>query len=256
LVETAVRCALQLYSVRDAAARDFAGTIEQVGRLGLDGVELAGLHGHEPGRVREWLDAAALEVAGMHVGLDELEADAEPLYRAAESLGAELLVVGWLPPSLESTVTRSYVDRLDRVSRAARGAGLGLAFHTHDAELGTADDGSVLLDRLLADAPQLDLELDLGWAWVAGRDPGALLAELGARCRIVHVKDFADRDDPTSFTSVGEGAVPFSDALRTADDVEWLVAEQDDGFRPDELAAAARSAAAVLGLRGQLVRTA
>ena len=249
-----MRCALQLYSVRAAAERDLAGTIEHVGRLGLDGVELAGLFGHEPGRVREWLDTAGLEVAGIHVGLDELEADAAPLYGAAESLGSELLVVGWLPPSLDSEVTRSYVERLDRASRAARDAGLALAFHTHDAELGTADDGSVLLDRLLADAVELELELDLGWAWVAGRDPGALLAELGPRCRIVHVKDFADRGDRTSFTSVGEGAVPFADALRAADEVEWLVAEQDDGFVPDELSAAARSAAAVLELREQLAR--
>ena len=248
-----MRCALQLYSVRDTAARDLAATIEQVGRFGLDGVELAGLHGHEPGRVREWLDTAGLVVAGMHVGLDELEADAQTVYGAAEALGSELLVVGWLPPSLDSAVTRSYVERLDRASRATRDAGRRLAFHTHDAEFGTAEDGSVMLDRLLADAPQLGLELDLGWAWLAGRDPGALLAALGPRCRIVHVKDFADRDR-SSFTSVGEGRVPFADALRDAADVEWLVAEQDNAFVPDELSAAARSAAAVLELRAQLAQ--
>ena len=247
-----MRCALQLYSVRGEAARDLAGTIDQVGRLGLDGVELAGLHGHEAARVREWLDAAGLEVAGMHVGLDELEADARALYRDAETLAASVLVVGWLPASLESTVTRSYVERLDRASRAAREEGFRLAFHTHDAELGVADDGSVLLDRLVADAPQLELELDLGWAWIAGRDPGEVLASLGSRCRIVHVKDFADRGDRTSFTSVGEGAVPFDDALAGARDVEWLVAEQDEGFVPDELSAAARSAAAGLELRERL----
>ena len=249
-----MRCALQLYSVRGEAARDLAGTIDQVGRLGLDGVELAGLHGHEASRVREWLDAAGLEVAGMHVGLDELEADPRPLYRDAEALAASVLVVGWLPASLESAVTRSYVERLDRTSRAAREEGLRLAFHTHDAELGVADDGSVLLDRLVADAPQLELELDLGWAWIAARDPGEVLASLGPRCRVVHVKDFADRGDRTSFTSVGEGAVPFDDALAAARDVEWLVAEQDEGFVPDELSAAARSAAAVLELRERLAR--
>ena len=139
-----------------------------------------------------------------------------------------------------------------RPSRAAYEEGFRLAFHTHDAELGVADDGSVLLERLVADAPQLELELDLGWAWIAGRDPGEVLASLGSRCRIVHVKDFADRGDRTSFTSVGEGAVPFDDALAGARDVEWLVAEQDEGFVPDELSAAARSAAAVLELRERL----
>jgi len=247
-----VRCGLQLYSVREEAARDLAGTIEHVGRLGLDGVELAGLHGHEAARVREWLDGAALEVAGVHVGLDELEADPGALYRDARALAAGLLVVGWLPASLESAVTRSYVERLDRASRAARDEGLRLAFHTHDAELRAADDGSVLLDRLLADAPQLELELDLGWAWIAGRDPGEVLASLGPRGPIVHVKDFADRGDRTSFTSVGEGTVPFEDALAGAAHVEWLVAEQDEGFVPDERSAAARSAAGVLELRERL----
>jgi sugar phosphate isomerase/epimerase len=242
--------------VRGEAARDLAGTIEEVGRLGLDGVELAGLHGNEAVRVREWLDAAGLEVAGMHVGLDELEADPGALYRDAEALATRLLVVGWLPASLESAVTRIYVERLDRASRAAGDEGFRLAFHTHDGELGVADDGSVLLDRLVADAPQLELELDLGWAWIAGRDPGEVLASLGSRCRIVHVKDFADRDDATSFTSVGEGAVPFDEALAAAGDVEWLVAEQDDGFVPDELSAAARSAAGVLDLRARLARAA
>jgi sugar phosphate isomerase/epimerase len=251
-----VRCALQLYSVRGEAARNLEQTIEWVGRLGLDGVELAGLHGHEPERVRAWLDAAALAVAGTHVAIDELEGDPVPLYRAAEALGTDLVVVGWLPPSLDSRVTRAYVDRLDRAARAATEAGLRLAFHTHDAELGVADDGSVMLDRLLADAPLLELELDLGWAWIAGRDPGEMLAQIGGRGRIVHVKDFAVRGDRSSFTSVGEGAVPFVDALRGAPDVEWLVAEQDEAFRPDEPAAAERSAAAVLDLRDLLAPSA
>ena len=36
--------ALQLYSVRDAMAEDFAGTIKKVKEMGYDGVEFAGLH--------------------------------------------------------------------------------------------------------------------------------------------------------------------------------------------------------------------
>jgi sugar phosphate isomerase/epimerase len=244
-----VRCALQLYSVRSAAARDFEGTLERIGDMGLDGVELAGLHGHDPGKVRGWLDRAGLEAAGLFVRLEDLETNARAAYEAAGTLGTSRVVVEWLPPSRESAVTRSYVARLDRASRQTRDAGLGLGFHTHDAELLEADDGSVLLDRLVAEAPQLELELDLGWAWVAGRDPGEVLAALDGRCRAVHVKDFADRADPSSFTSVGEGAVPFLDAMRRAGSLEWIVAEQDDAFVPNELGAAARSAAALLRLR-------
>ena len=97
-------------------------------------------------------------------------------------------------------------------------------------------------------------------------DPGEQLlpgngVERVRRMKVVldDVPDFgiialADRGDRTSFTSVGEGAVPFDDALAAARDVEWLVAEQDEGFVPDELSAAARSAAAVLELRERLAR--
>jgi sugar phosphate isomerase/epimerase len=247
-----MRCALQLYSVRGEAERDFAATIERIGELGLDGVELAGLHGHHPRDVRRRLDDARLEVVATFVSLEDVEDDARAAYAAAEALGTDRIVVGWLPPSRDPAVTHAYAERLDRASRAAGSAGLRFGFHTHDAELAEARDGSILVDLLLAGAPFLELELDLGWAWIAGRDPSEVLERTGGRCPVVHVKDFADRGDPTSFTSVGEGAVPFLEALRGAPWVEWLVAEQDERFVPDELGAAARSAAAVRGLRDQL----
>jgi sugar phosphate isomerase/epimerase len=251
---TAVRCALQLYSVRGEAARDFRATLEHVGGLGLDGVELAGLHGHPPAAVRGWLDDAGLGVAASFVSLDALEDDPDGCYDAAETLGTPRVVVEWLPPSLEAAVTSGYVRRLARAAEHAGAAGIRLGFHTHDAELRAADDGSVLVERLLTEVPALELELDLGWAWIAGREPGDVLAQAGDRCRAVHVKDFAARDDPASFTAVGEGAVPFLEALRAAGPgrLEWLVAEQDDAFVPDELAAASRSAAALLALRDAL----
>jgi sugar phosphate isomerase/epimerase len=247
-----MRCGLQLYSVRGEAERDFAATIERIGELGLDGVELAGLHGHDPRDVRRLLDEARLEVVASFVSLDDVETDAQAAYAAAEALGTDRIVVGWLPPSRDPAVTHAYAERLDRASRAANDAGLRFGFHTHDAELTEARDGTVLVDLLLAGAPCLELELDLGWAWVAGRDPGEVLERAGERCLAVHVKDFADRDDPSSFTSVGEGAVPFLDALRGKSWVDWLVAEQDERFVPDELGAAARSAAAVRDLRDRL----
>ncbi len=37
--------AVQLYSVRDEAEKDFAGTVKKIAEMGYDGVELAGLYG-------------------------------------------------------------------------------------------------------------------------------------------------------------------------------------------------------------------
>ncbi|MFR3483293.1 MAG: hypothetical protein ACLTXL_07250 [Clostridia bacterium] len=38
--------ALQVFSVRDDAEKDFKGTMQRVKEMGYDGVELAGLYGH------------------------------------------------------------------------------------------------------------------------------------------------------------------------------------------------------------------
>jgi sugar phosphate isomerase/epimerase len=42
--------AVQLYSVRDACARDLPGTLKQVARMGYQGVEFAGYHNHSISR--------------------------------------------------------------------------------------------------------------------------------------------------------------------------------------------------------------
>ena len=44
--------AVQVYSVRDDAERDFKGTMQKLKEMGYDGVELAGLYGMKPAEVK------------------------------------------------------------------------------------------------------------------------------------------------------------------------------------------------------------
>src|SRR6266536_2144525 len=72
------------------------------------------------------------------------------------------------------------------------------------AVAGMGYEGVELLDA----APELFIELDLGWAWYAGRDPVEVLERVHGRCPLVHVKDFRSRAD-RSFCPVGDGAVGY-----------------------------------------------
>ena len=47
--------ALQVYSIRDEAQADFRATMEEVKKMGYDGVELAGLYGMRAEEVRDCL---------------------------------------------------------------------------------------------------------------------------------------------------------------------------------------------------------
>ena len=67
--------ALQMYTLRNETARDFAGTLREVAKIGYAGVEFAGTDGLSAAELRRLLDDLNLRAAGSHTGLDALEGD-------------------------------------------------------------------------------------------------------------------------------------------------------------------------------------
>ncbi|HEY0415077.1 MAG TPA: sugar phosphate isomerase/epimerase [Gaiellaceae bacterium] len=236
------RVGLQLWTLREECERDLLGTIERVGALGYDGVELFRLEGLDAAEVRAALDAAGLAACGAHVRLGE---DLRAVGETLRSLGTSRAAIAWIDPS-ELVDADAAVRRVAAAAEAARACGLALGFHNHWSELAPDQAGRTFLDRL-RDLPHdlVWLELDLGWIWVAGADPAAELAASAGRCPIVHLKDYADRESRTD-VPVGDGAVGYDTLVERAvsSGAEWLVVEQDEP-QGDPFAAAARSLAAV-----------
>ena len=69
--------AVQVYSVREDAEKDFAGTMKKIKEIGYDGVELAGLYGLEPAAIKAAIEDAGLVALSAHVPFQELVADME-----------------------------------------------------------------------------------------------------------------------------------------------------------------------------------
>ena len=64
---------VQLYTVRDAASKDFPGTLKKVAAIGYKSVELAGYGNLKTAaEARKALDDAGLTVAGAHATLEQL----------------------------------------------------------------------------------------------------------------------------------------------------------------------------------------
>lgn len=223
------RLGLQLYTVRDECAADLAGAIARTAELGFEGVELHDLHGHAPAGVRRLLDRHGLAACARHTGLEAVEADPEGLARELEALGTDRLVVAWIPAPRTAAEADAATDRLVAAAERVAGLGVRLGFHNHDGELAVLDDGSRMLDRLLAAGAPLFLELDLGWAWYAGVDPYDLLERAAGRVPLVHVKDLRRAGGP-AHVPLGDGEIDFEalGASAAAAGVEWLVVEQDE----------------------------
>jgi sugar phosphate isomerase/epimerase len=240
------RVGLQLWTVRADCERDLEGTLRSVGGMGFDGVELFGLHGHEAGQVRAWLDDAGLAAAGRHAGLAELETRLPALVEEVRMLGSDRLAVSWIDPPSSDEAAQAVVERIAEIARHTRALGIRLGFHNHWSELEARSDGDTILDKLRAlPAELLWLELDLGWVWEAGADPVVELERTAGRCPTVHVKDFRDRGARAD-VPVGDGEVGYERVLPVAlrSGADWLVVEQDNPAEP-ALAAAERSLGAV-----------
>src|SRR5258707_14563759 len=95
---------LQLYSVRNECAKDLAGTVTAVAKMGYKGVEFAGYHGRDAKALRKLLDDVGLKCCGTHIGLDTMLGDnLEKSIEFNQILGNEYLIVPSLPGKYTGT---------------------------------------------------------------------------------------------------------------------------------------------------------
>ncbi len=225
--------ALELYTVRDETARDFAGTLRRVAALGYPAVEFAGYGDLDAERMRDLLAETGMRAAATHVGLAALEGDLDREITYCLALGCSHLILPWLPPEQRSgAFFGTLAPRLNEFGRRCRAAGIRFGYHNHDFEF-QLEDGVTLLERLLAgtDPDLVGLELDVYWAAFAGTDPIGLLEKYPGRIPVVHLKDM---DQERRFAEVGDGTLDIVGICEAAvkQGTEWLIIEHDAPTMP------------------------
>jgi len=246
--------ALQVYSIRDDAARDFRGTMQKIKDMGYDGVELAGLYNIPAAEIRRILDEVGLPAVSAHVPYEQLAADMDKTIDDYITIGCQYIAVPYLVENLRPGTDNfgDVIKMIDKIGRACRSKGITLLYHNHDFEFVRLEDGSYGLDTLYSSiSPEyLQTELDTCWVKVAGEDPVQYIGKYAGRSPVVHLKDFYKEGMPSDmyeligiesrkkedvpkgffeFRPVGYGMqnVPaILDAVLKAGS-QWVVVEQD-----------------------------
>ncbi|MCC7024719.1 MAG: sugar phosphate isomerase/epimerase [Thermomicrobiales bacterium] len=230
---------IQLYTVREAARDDFAGTLRRLAQGGFRAVEFAGYGGMAIRELRALLRELDLRVAGSHIPLADFEERLAVRLAEVVELGGEYAVVPWVPEVWRGSLdaARQLAANLNTWAVAARDAGLGFAYHHHAFEFDPlpGGNGATLFDIITAETdPHLvGIELDVYWAAHAGVDPAHLLQELQGRVPLLHLKDLgagADRPD----LPAGEGILRWEEILTAAmaTGTRWWIVEQDNPAEP------------------------
>jgi sugar phosphate isomerase/epimerase len=227
--------ALQLYTVRSLMAVDLPGTLRAVATTGFQAVELAGLPETSPGQLAGLLDETGLRPVAAHQSIESLREDASAVADRLADLGCPRLIVPWMPEDDRRTAddVRRFAAELGGFAETFDQRGIRLGYHNHSFEFEPLD-GTTVWDVLLGElAPEVEIELDVYWVAVGGRDPATEIRAAASRVRLLHMKDRAASEEPHD-APAGEGILPFPaiiEAARAAG-VEWYIVEQDEPHEP------------------------
>jgi sugar phosphate isomerase/epimerase len=239
---------LQLYTVRDAMAKDPVGALARVAKIGYNSVEGATytgtekFYGMDAKVFADLLKQNGLIMPSSHYRLGEDQENGKDVMgtilhdwnRAvddAKAVGAEYMVCAWLSEAERGNIDhfKLLAERLNKAGETCKKAGIQLCYHNHDFEF-IKDNDRLPYDILLnnTDSDLVKFESDLYWMSKAGHDPVEIFDAHPGRFPLWHVKDM-DNTPQHSFTEVGNGTIDFKRIFKHADKagMKYFFVEQD-----------------------------
>ncbi len=233
---THIPLGVQLYTLRQMAAKDLPSTLRQIRAVGYEEVELIPLAYTRPAReLRAMIADSGLTAPSGHFNY----ADIATKLSYAKALGLKWMVCPVIPKDLwTADGFRRAAHQFNAWGKQIRDKGMSFAFHNHDYEFRKLNGGTGYDILVKETDPELvSFELDCYWVAQAGIDPAAKLKQLGRRVRLLHLKDLKPGFPPSNdmsassahFTEVGRGKLNWREILAVAQklQVEQYIVEQD-----------------------------
>lgn len=231
---------LELFTVRDLLAKDFDGTLAKVAEIGYTEVEPTSYGGLDAKQFRALLDRYHLSAPSTHTSategpdLDKQLADHQVMgfkytqirrgggerqagARKAGAPGAAAKKAAGAPAAkTERAETAESVKRAaeqyNRHGAIARKFGMKILIHNHAREFDRLENsGLTQYDVLLreTDPAVVAMQIDIGWAVIAGQNVMQMFEKNPGRFELWHVKDVTGLKSIDASLSPGQRRAPF-----------------------------------------------
>lgn len=237
-----MKFAVQLYTLRDMIknGEEFLKILEEVKKLGFEGVEFAGYFGLDAETIKSKLDELGLVAVGAHIGLDNyLPENIEKTAEFHKTLGCLYVGVGSAPHGTVEECEHTG----DVLKKGAEVLGVTTYYHNHTEEFTPLENGKTAMEII---GERTKLEVDTYWSFHAGVDNYKYITEHKDDIILIHIKDGID-GTPTALT---EGNNDLDAVIRAVKDtgIEWVILENDNPV-PDGLSDIARSMEYLKGVK-------
>jgi len=239
-VRRIIPVALQIFSVRSDAKRDFKKTMEKIRDMGYKSVELYMTLGVDINSIHKTLDDLNFPAFSVHVPFEVLANETQRIVEAYRTIGCKYIVFSALQEkySPSSPFFEDTLEMIRRIGSFCKDKGITLLYHNFGFDFNIMPDGSYGLDHIYSciSADLLQAELDICWLRAAGQNPVTYIEKYAKRVPVIHLKDYmkdGPKNAPIEFYPLGHGMLEIPSILTAAvaNGVEWIVVEQDNSFK-------------------------
>jgi sugar phosphate isomerase/epimerase len=235
---------LQLWSVRDAMAKNPVTTLKAVSDIGYTDIESAGydegrFYGMDAKEFKTILGISKLKMRSSHcrTGFDAPDKKGtmtnnwEQALNDVKVAGGKSIVLGYIQEENRQSIDdyRRLADLLNKCGELATSYGLKLGYHNHDFEFFKFGE-EVPYDLLLnsTDPEHVFFEMDHYWVKKGNADTFDYFKKYPGRFPVWHVKDMDDTADQF-FTEVGSGIIDYVDIFKKEKEagLQYFYVEQD-----------------------------
>ena len=223
---------VQLYTFRQDMLADAKGTLQRIASLGIKQIESAGsekghYYGLSPKEMKQTCDGLGMTLRSGHVRIDDKWK--QTMDEAVES-GQEYIICSTMPTDGQTTDNyKKVAETFNKAGEACKKLNLKFGYHNHAYEFDN-DKGQVLYDVLLdnTDAAFVNMEMDLGWVIVAGKNPLDYFKKYKGRFPLWHLKDMnMEKKQSTEF---GKGGLDIVQMLKHSKEagMKYFFIEQEE----------------------------
>ena len=232
---------VQLYSLREFAAKDFWKELEFVAEVGYKGVEPAGFWNIRPSEFRKVLDDLGLKMYSSHSPWAR-PGNLGEVMDIANACGLDRVVCGYSAADFaDMDAIKRTAETTNKMMEVLKRNGFSMFQHNHDFEFARLD-GRIKYDIYREMVPGMKYQIDCFWSTNLGsEDPVEMLNMFADDTVLIHMKDGYCKQDVSGnkmvngilerkveLTPLGQGDLPIGKLIEAVpEQVETVVVELD-----------------------------